>query len=355
MKTSWLAAAALVIILSIWMFSGLLQSDESEQVSTADDRIQASIMTVEARPAQISVMAREIELQGQLEPNKHLLLKAQTSGAVQEIFVRKGARVAAGEELIQLDKGGRANTLAEASAAVKTARSEQAAAQSLSEQRLQSRLQLEQADARLEAAMARLASVTLDISNTTITAPFDSIVNEIPVDVGELIERANVVVELVDDSSFKVSAHASQQMLSQLHAGQDVTVSLITGETLRGSLSYVSSVADPRSRTFAVEASVENPGSTVAAGVSASLHIPVEQVNATFVSPSAMSLGKDGELGVKALDEQNRVEFLPVELISTTLDGAWVSGIPDGQRVITLGQGFVNTGEVVESRLPVNR
>jgi len=42
------------------------------------------------------------------------------------------------------------------------------------------------------------------------------------------------------------------------------------------------------------------------------------------------------------------VEFRPIKLVSTTLDGAWVTGIEEGSRVITLGQGFVNTGEIVE-------
>ena len=78
------------------------------------------------------------------------------------------------------------------------------------------------------------------------------------------------------------------------------------------------------------------------------MHIPVEQVNATFVSPSAMSLGEDGELGVKAVDENDKVIFLPIKLVSTSIDGAWVSGIPADTSVITMGQGFVNVGELVE-------
>ena len=352
---SWMTTAVLIVILTLWMLSGLLEGNERSSEQTDNEAAESNIMLVEATAAVTSTMARKVELQGQLEPARHLFLKAQTSGAVEEIFARKGVRVSVGEALMQLDRGGRTNTLAEANALVKTARSEQAAAKALREQRLQSRLQLEQADAALEAAMARLASITLDINNTTITAPFDAVINDIPVSTGELIERGNVVAELIDDSSFKVTARAAQQVLSQLSIGQVVSVSLITGETLQGSLTYISSIADPRSRTFVVEASVENPGSTIASGVSASMQIPVEQVKATFISPSAMSLGVDGELGVKALNDQDRVEFLPITLISTTLDGAWVSGIPDGQRVITLGQGFVNVGELAKSQSPAAR
>jgi multidrug efflux system membrane fusion protein len=351
MKTSWMAAALLVIILTLWMLSGLFGDPSQEGDATDKAEADSAIMTVEVTVAESLLMAREIELQGHIEPVRHLLLRAQTSGPVEEIFMRKGARVNKDEPLMQLDKGGRMNTFAEATAAVKMARSEQVAAKALREQRLQSQVQLEQAEAALEAAIAQLANITLDIDYTTIKAPFDAIVNDIPIEAGYLVERGDAVVELVDDSAFKVSAQASQQILSELTPGQAITVSLITGQKLTGTLTYISSVADAQTRTFTVEGTVDNPGSDIAAGVSASLHIPVEEVLASFVSPSAMSLDEKGDLGIKALDEEDQVAFFPISLISTSLDGAWVTGIPDGQRVITRGQGFVNVGELVRPQL----
>ena len=96
---------------------------------------------------------------------------------------------------------------------------------------------------------------------------------------------------------------------------------------------------------------MQNPSNSIAAGVSATLSIPVEEVEATFITPSALSLGDNGTLGVKVLDDNDRVLFTPIELVSTTLDGAWVTGIPNQSRVVTLGQGFVNVGEKVRAQL----
>lgn len=346
MRTSWQAAGLVVIVLALWMISGLFKSDESDKPSSLQTD---SIMAVEIKTAQIDKVARKIVLQGQLDPVQHLFLKAQTSGAVESVLVQKGARVSKGAPLVLLDQGGRQNTLAEAQARVKTAQSAQTAAESLRQQRLQSQLQLEQSEAALEAALAQLASVELDISNTSITAPFSGIVNDLPADTGDLIERGDVVAELVDDSAFDVSAQAAQQTTSELRVGQSVIVELITGQTLQGSLTYISAVADPQTRSFRVEARVQNTTGAIAAGVSASVSIPVETVEAVFISPSALSLGDDGELGVKAVDNEDRVIFLAIELVSTALDGAWVSGIPVGSRLITTGQGFVNVGEQVST------
>lgn len=336
------------MVLSLWMASGLLKSDDSD---TAQKTKTDPVMTVEVRRVDVETMDREISLQGQLEPIQHLLLKAETSGKVAKLTVSKGDRVDTGATILQLDQGNRQNLLAEASARVKSARSEQEAAEALRRQRLQSKVQTEQAEAALESALAQLRSIELDISNTTITAPFAGVINDLPVDQGALVERGDVIAELVDDSAFDVSARAAQQTLANLKIGQSVSIHLITGETLSGNLTFISSVADPQTRTFLVEARVENTSEATTAGISASMTIPVEQVEATFISPSALSLGDDGELGVKAVDDDNHVLFLPIKLVSTSIDGAWVSGIPPETRIITMGQGFVSIGEQVEVQL----
>ncbi|ASJ75638.1 efflux RND transporter periplasmic adaptor subunit [Granulosicoccus antarcticus] len=344
MNKSWLAAGAVVIVLSLWMASGLLKPDDS---GIAENDKTDPLMTVEVQLVELARMAREISLQGQLEPVQYLQLKAETHGKVENLPISKGVRVNAGDIIVQLDQGNRQNMLTEASARVKSARSEQEAAASLRRQRLQSKVQSEQSEAALESALAQLRSIELDISYTAIKAPFAAVLNALPVDKGALVERGDVVAELVDDSAFDVTARASQNVLAKLTVGQSVSIRLITGEILPGTLTFISSVADAQTRTFLVEARVSNTNGATAAGISASLTIPIEQVEAAFISPSALSLGLDGELGVKAVDEDNRVLFLPIKLVSTDIDGAWVSGIPAGTRIITLGQGFVSVDEQV--------
>jgi len=353
MKTSWLAAGAIIIVLILWMASGMLRSedrDKAASITTGED-----VMRVEVLEIELNKMSREVILQGQLEPIQHLHIRAETSGTVQSLPMLKGSRITTGDLLLTLDPGGRENSLREAQATVKSAESAQLAAASLKKQGLQSKLQLEQSEAQLEAARAVLASIELDIANTQIRAPFSGILNDLPLSKGALADHGDVLAELVDDSAFEVSAQAAQQTVESLEVGQEVTVNLITGTSLPGKLTYISSVADSQSRSFKVEAKVENPGGSIAAGVSASVIIPVANIEAAFLTPSALVLNDDGALGVKIVSDDNTVEFVPVVLESTTLDGAWVTGIAAGTRVITLGQGFVTTGEVVEAQLSVDQ
>jgi len=358
MKTSYVAAGLLVLALGLWMASGLFASkgDENEQSEDASKQEQdVNTVKVEYIDVTLSPKSRDIILQGQLEPRRHLQLRAETGSTVETIEVSKGSKVNEGDVIVSLSLDGRDADLREAQALLQTARSQQKAAASLQQKGLQSQVQLEQALAQLASARAQLARIQRDIDNTKIVAPFNGVVNALPLEVGTMVNNGDMVAELVDNNGFTVSAQVAQQVLSQLKLGKQINVKLITGEVLPGELSFISSVADSASRSFTVEAEVDNVGGNIAAGVSASMVIPVEQVEAVFLSPSALSLGDDGELGVKLIDNNNEVVFNPIQLVSSTLEGAWVTGIPDNSRVITLGQGFVKQGQVVEPVLAASQ
>lgn len=346
MRTSTIAAGTLVIALVLWMASGMVRSNDDDTAKASSQG--KDLMKVEVQTIALEPVAREIILQGQLEANRDVMVRANTSGDVEHIAVNKGDSVKAGDLLVRLSLDGRDSDLAEAQAQVQSAASEQQAARQLSSQGLQSQVQLQRAQADLASARANLARVQRDIDNIEIKAPFDGVVNTLPVEIGHQINPRDMVAQIVDDSSFKVTAQAAQQTVASLAIGQHVNVKLITGQTLSGKLSYISTVADSDTRSFDVEATADNPQSNVAAGVSASVIIPVEQMQAAFITPSALSLGDSGEIGVKVVSDSNTVEFQSIKIVSTTLDGAWVTGVDEGTRVITLGQGFVNEGERVE-------
>jgi multidrug efflux system membrane fusion protein len=52
---------------------------------------------------------------------------------------------------------------------------------------------------------------------------------------------------------------------------------------------------------------------------------------------------------VKVVDAEDEVQFLPVELISDTPDGMWLSGLPEVVNLITMGHEFVAVGQRVIS------
>src|SRR5690606_41536094 len=83
------------------------------------------------------------------------------------------------------------------------------------------------------------------------------------------------------------------------------------------------------------------------AGSSATLSVQLADQNAHRLSPALLSLGEKGELGIKSVDDEGKVIFLPVEIFSFDPEGVWVGGLPEEVEIITLGAGFVKAGDLV--------
>jgi len=78
--------------------------------------------------------------------------------------------------------------------------------------------------------------------------------------------------------------------------------------------------------------------------------LPGETLSAHFVSPSLFTLNDAGVLGLRTVNLENRVEFYPIVTLEDSPDGAWVTGLPERVRLITIGHEFVSEGQVVETR-----
>ena len=81
--------------------------------------------------------------------------------------------------------------------------------------------------------------------------------------------------------------------------------------------------------------------------------LPGEAVKAHRVSPSLFTLNDAGVLGLRTIDRENRVEFYPVSILEDSPDGAWVTGLPERTRLITVGHEFVAEGQLVDARAAV--
>ncbi|MDP5359401.1 MAG: efflux RND transporter periplasmic adaptor subunit, partial [Paracoccaceae bacterium] len=141
-----------------------------------------------------------------------------------------------------------------------------------------------------------------------------------------------------------------QQALSRIKTGQTAEVQFITGEERSGTVGFIGSNADQQTRTFRVEVTVDNPDSTMPAGLSARIAIPTGQARGHFISPAILSLGTNGDLGIKTVEPDNTVAFAPVQIVRAQTDGVWVTGLRETASIITVGQGFVNAGDVVDPR-----
>jgi RND family efflux transporter MFP subunit len=202
--------------------------------------------------------------------------------------------------------------------------------------------------AEYEAAKAQVEQIEKELENTKMKAPFDGIVDDRRVDVGDYMQPGAVCAVVIDQDPFLVVGQVSERDVASVKQGESGKAKLITGEEVSGTVRFVSRAADPQTRTFRVELEIPNGDGGVRDGVTAEIRLEAASVMAHRITPAILGLDDKGVLGVRIVEQDTTVRFLPVTIIADDADGVWVSGLPEKVTIITVGQEFVSPGQKVK-------
>lgn len=346
---SFWVALALTLLIVAWMGSGILFPSVDNSPTQA--RGEPLPIAVSIAPSEAKPVTQFFQAEGQALPDRDTALRAETSGEIADVLVSKGQDVEVDTPIAQFETSEREANLVRARADLDRTQRELENARALQERGVATTDRVTQAEAAFAAALAQLTSAEQALSNTTITAPFSGRIETLDLDIGEFIQSGNSVGRIVDNSPLTIEIQVPQQSLRQLQNGQPARVRFITGEERAGTVSFVGTSASSETRTFLVEIDVPNRDGFIPAGISAEVQIPIGQIDAHFLSPSIVSLSPDGALGVKAVTEENKVKFYPIEVARAQIDGIWVTGLPETANLIVVGQGYVSDGETVRPQI----
>ena len=347
---SWLTSAAIVVAISIWLVSGRGgdSTDVAEPISEASAETDKRT-SVRIREQAAEQVTRTIVVNGKTAPARVVDINAETEGRVVSVGVERGARMDSGEVIVRLDERDRRARLAQAEATVRQRELEFEARRKLKNESYVSEAQLQEAAAMLEAARAELKRASLDIERMTIRAPFDGALQDRMVEIGDFVKVGDPVAVFVDERKLIVSADVSEFDAHYVTKGEPAKARLATGEIVEGLIRYVAPGADEATRTFTVELEVDNAAGEFRGGMTAELMIAAETIFAHKISPSLLTLDDEGNLGIKTVNEQGQVEFYPADIAMSSSDGVWIAGLPHSAAIITVGQGFVTEGAMVNT------
>lgn len=303
-------------------------------------------MRAEVRHAQ--PRKRFLTLRGRTQSKRMVDVKAEVAGKVVARPIERGARVLQGDLLCQLALDDRQVALIQMQAALKEAEIEHAGSQKLKARGLQSQTAIARSEATLESARAGVRRAELNLERTRIVAPFDGVVESLPLNVGDYATNGSLCATVIDLDPMLIAAEVTEVEVGYVQLGTAVSGSTSVGAEIQGRLTFVGKQSDPLTRTYSVEATVENADYAVPSGLTTSVRIELNEVLAHKVSPALFGLDDAGAMGLRLIDKDNRVVFYAVEVIEDTAQGAWVTGLPNKVDLITVGQEFVLAGQLVE-------
>lgn len=353
-RSKWIAGL-LALCLIGWMGSGYIfpappPPGEDEEV---DAKVTA--VSVAVRDSRAEEVSRIFSAEGRAEPDRRLALRPEAGGEVARITARKGEILSRGDVIAEISSRELEARLTEAKEAFQRAQRELENAETLLERGVATLDRVTDARADRATAEAALTSAEEALAASIIRAPFSGRLHTLDLDHGSVISAGEEIGIMLDTDPLEIVIQVPQQSRARISEGQDAQVSFITGTETTGRVSYVSSDATAETRTFRAEITIPNPGGSIPSGLSARVDIPTGDLEAHFISPAILSLDTSGRLGVKTVDEDNRVVFTEVKIERAETSGIWVSGLPEVARIITVGQGFVREGEIVAPRVDDTR
>ena len=186
----------------------------------------------------------------------------------------------------------------------------------------------------------------VELNRTEVKAPFSGYIEKI-VKPGNFLERGQICATIIQLNPITFVAEVPESDINKVNEGQQVVLNLITGETIEGKLTFVSKSASSLTRTFKVEAEIENKNGLIRDGITSEMIIKTSKIKAHKITPSVLMLNDKGILGIKIIRDLEIVKFLPITILEDSEDGIWVTGIPNQIQLITQGQGFVEDDQKV--------
>jgi len=330
----------------------------SESVHPAAvESVQARI--VESQQEQVPVT---VQATGTLHALQSSTLSAQVMGRVEQVLVREGDVVRAGQTLVVLDDATLKSALEQAEAASKAAEKQQAAAETNAELARSTlarykQLQLQksvspqemdevtrraeasstQADAlraQADATKAQLAGARTMLSYTRIVAPFAGVITGRMADPGALASPGVPLLQINSAGPLELQTTVAESAIQFVHQGMKVSVSIggAAAATI-GSVSEIVPAADPSSHSFLVK--IDLPSSQeLRAGMYATAEIPAGTGQAIMAPRSAIVIR--GSLACAyVLDSNNIAQLRYLTLGAVHADAVEVlSGIQGNERLV---------------------
>lgn len=344
----WARITALLVVLlaSLWIGSGYLRPSEPAAPPKAEAKPLFRVVVAEIAQEPHS---RRFVVTGRTQSDQRVIVSARTNGIVTRVAVRRGSLVKPGDVIAELSDEAREAMVSQARARLAQRAAELEARETLAKRGNYPTLNLEQLRAEKQAAEAALATAEAELQRAAIVSPLAGMVNDLPVEPGQGMQPGGTVAEIIAPDPMLAVAELPERRLAGVKVGDPAEIRLVTGETRQGKVRFVARRPGGVTRTYRVDVEFANPDGAIADGIAAEVVLVLAPMPASRVPRSALTVSAEGQLGLRIVDAENRVQFAPVQLVDDEESHLWVSGLATTARVITRGQDFIREGQIVEA------
>ncbi|MCX5644077.1 MAG: efflux RND transporter periplasmic adaptor subunit [Phycisphaerae bacterium] len=311
--------------------------------------VKVAVMTVAPEPE----FPDTFELPAIVEPNQVVTVSAEVDGRVEWIGPKKGTRVQAGDPLIRLNTDLLEAQLQMAQAQAKNNQTEFDRITGLVDKGAAPSRDMDAAATQLAISKAQLEEARIRVARARIAAPMTGVLNDVPIEVGEYVTvmPQTTVAEIVDTGVVKVVVEIPERDIAFLSVGEKAQViAEIKGRevSLMGTTTFISQLADARTRCTRMEIAVPNQEGFLRSGQIVRVRLTRQILKDAILIPLAAVIPMEDGKAVYVV-EASKSQRRNVELGIIRGDRVLIrSGLKPGDQLIVAGHRFVAPDQKVD-------
>jgi membrane fusion protein (multidrug efflux system) len=292
-----------------------------------------------------------IDVMGKVDADKNANLSAKVPGMVTRVYVTPGSNVREGQVLAEIDNSAMSAGVEELKQQMRFATDLYEKQKSLWDQKIGSEVQFLSAKNNKEALEKKLTTLNEQLDMYRIRAPFNGVVDDVFIKVGQVAAPGFPAIRLVNFSGLKVTANLAETYLAKVKAGNSVRVEFPDLKTSTNStVNYVAGVVDPMTRSIKVEASVTNISGLKPNMIAVLKITDYSNSNAVVVPVNTVQSNEEGSFVLVASQENGKmVARKKMVAVGATYNGMTEvkSGLQEGDQLITTGFQELNDGDQI--------
>ena len=341
-------------IIIIVLVAGLLTACTQEQEVSQEELIKT--VNVQTETLQPKVFERYLRLVGTVESLNDVNISAEVSGRIERYYVDKGSKVAKGEQILKIDDSKLLQEKARLEAQTEQAREQYERLQRVFEQdSIGSEIDVINARAAYRQSKSALESIKVDLQNTTVSAPFDAIMEDRMLETGEMASPGAPLVRLIGRDQLTVTAGVPSRFSDVVNVGDQAEVwfDFQSSDTLNLPIAYVAESIDPQARTFEIEIALPANTQKYKIDMIANVKLKTLQRDSVIVVGEEYVYQKEQGFVVYTVgknDEGNTVALEQAVKLGPSHENNVVieEGLTSGQQLITVGSSFLQNDTRVE-------
>ncbi|MGG8496699.1 efflux RND transporter periplasmic adaptor subunit [Tenacibaculum sp. TC6] len=331
----------------------------NEEISKLDTNKKVPLITT--IDAQEQPFVHYLDLQGNVQTKKNVLVYPEMPGQLVKIYVKEGQHVVKGQALAKIDDGGLNQQVAQVEAQASLAKTTYDRQKRLWEQKIGSEIQYLQTKTNYEALTRTVNQLKQQLGKSVIKAPFTGIVDDVIKEQGTVVAPGPgaEVFRVVNLDDMYIETDVPESYITSVKKGKEVQVDFpVLGKTVTSSVRQAGNFINPANRTFKVEIGVPNKDKSIKPNLTAKLKVnDYTNPNAILIPLSIISENSKGEQYVFVVDsihkEDGKMRGVAKQTIITTgkTQGDIVeilSGITKEDQVINEGARSVKNKQLVE-------